>query len=274
MRYFTGRQSHYFVSLAYDSGCHLTTESPEVEVRTKYILYRKAEITKVIIAVDMDCFQKIEQGKSFIPRSSFRLIHHIVSIECGQWNTSHIGNPQGSYKLLILCYNLIEALFRKIYQVHLVDSQHYMLDSQQRYQKCMTSCLSNYSHTGIYQNNSQIGGRTAGYHITGILFVPRSISNDKFTVIGRKVAISHINRNALFTLCFQAIQQQGIINVFAGIAQPLAITLQCIKLILIQFFAIEQQTSDQCRLSVIYRTCCQQTKQILLFILIQKCFYI
>lgn len=31
---------------------------------------------------------------------------------------------------------------------------------------------------------------------------------------------------------------------------------------------------DQCRLSVIYRTCCQQTKQILLFVLIQKCFYI
>lgn len=113
MRYFTGRQSHYFVSLAYDAGCHLTTESPEVEVRTKYILYRKAEITKVIIAVDMDCFQKIEQGKSFIPRSSFRLIHHIVSIECGQWNTSHIGNPQGSYKLLILCYNLVKRSSEK-----------------------------------------------------------------------------------------------------------------------------------------------------------------
>ena len=138
----------------------------------------------------------------------------------------------------------------------------------------MTSCLSDHSHAGIYQNNSQIGRRTTGYHITGILFVPRSISNDKFTVIGRKVAISYINRNALFTLCFQTIQQQSVINVLSCITQPFTIAFQRIELIFIQFLAIEQQTPDQCRLSVVYRTCRQQTQQIFLFVFIQKCFYI
>ena len=149
-----------------------------------------------------------------------------------------------------------------------------MLDSQQRNQEGMTSCLSDHSHAGIYQNNSQIGRRTTGYHITGILFVPRSVSNDKFAVIGREVTIGHINRNALFAFGLQPIQQQSIINVFSCITQPFTIAFQRIELVFIQFLAIEQQTPDQCRLSIVYRTCRQQTQQIFLFVFIQKCFYI
>ena len=60
MRYLTGRQSHHFIPFTYDTGCHLTAKSAEVKIRTKYILYGKAEIIKIIITVDMHRFQKIE----------------------------------------------------------------------------------------------------------------------------------------------------------------------------------------------------------------------
>ena len=135
----------------------------------------------------------------------------------------------------------------------------------------MTTGLGNHTRTGVYQDNCQIGRRATGNHITCILFVSRSIRNDKLTAVGREVAVSHVNRNSLLTLRFQAIEQQSIVYMFA---YTLTVTFQCIQLIFVQFLTVKQQTSDQSRFSVIHRTGSQQSQQVFLFVFIQKGLYI
>ena len=103
--------------------------------------------------------------------------------------------------------NLIEYLFVEIDQVHFIHSQYHMFDTQQRNQISVAAGLRNYTGTGIYQDNSQVGSRTAGYHVTGILFVSRSIGDDKLTVVRTEITVSHVDRNTLFTFGLQAVKQ-------------------------------------------------------------------
>ena len=227
-----------------------------------------------MVIIDLYCFEEVQQRDSFIPRRTFGLVYYVISVQCRKRNTVHIRNTQWFYKLLVFRYDFIEPFFRKVHQVHLIDSQHHMFNAQQRYQKSMATCLSDDTGAGIYQNNCQIGRRATGNHITCILFVSRSIRNDKFTAIGREVTVSHVNRDSLFTLRFQAIEQQSIVYMFACIPYALTVTFQCIQLIFVQFLTVEQQTSDQSRFSVIYRTGGQQSQQVLLFIFVQKSLYI
>ena len=116
----------------------------------------------------------------------------------------------------------------------------------------MTAGLCNHTRAGIYQDNRQIGCRSTRNHISGVLFVPRSIGNDELTVIGTEVAISHINRNTLFTFGLQPVEQQRIIDVFAGVPDTFAVAFQRIQLVFIYFLAIKQQTAYQRRFTVIH----------------------
>ncbi len=97
----------------------------------------------------------------------------------------------------------------------------------------MATCLGNHARTGIHQDDSKVGSRTASDHITGVLFMSRSIGNDKLTVIRTEIAISHINGDPLFTFGFQAVQQQGIIDMITGIPHALAVTFEGIQLVFI-----------------------------------------
>ena len=270
----SGRQCHHCISLADNTRCHFTAETTEVKVRAQHILHRETEIREVMIIIDMNRFEEVQQRDSFIPWCAFGLIHNVVTVQSRKRNTVHIRNTQRFYEFLVFRYNLVEPFLGEVHQVHLIDRQHHVLDAQQRYQKSMTTGLGNHTRTGVYQDNCQIGRRATGNHITCILFVSRSIRNDKLTAIGREVAVSHINRNPLLTLRFQSIEQQSIVYMFACITYTLTVTFQCIQLIFVQFLTVKQQTSDQSRFSVIHRTGSQQSQQVFLFVFIQKGLYI
>ena len=274
VRLLAGGQRHHLVPLAHDAGSHLAAEATEIEVGTQHILHRETEIGKIMVVVYVYRLQEIQQGDALVPRRALRLLHHIVAIQCRKRNAVHIGNAQRSNKLPVLAHNLVEALFRKVHQVHLVDGKHDVLDAQQRHQEGVAACLRDDTRPRIHQDDGKVGGRATGNHVARVLLVPRSVGNDKLTVVGREVAVSHINGDTLLALCLQAIQQQRIVYVVARIAHPLAVALQCVQLVFIQFLAVEQQTAYQRGFTVVHRTGGQQSQQIFLFILIQKSLYI
>ena len=206
-RCFAWRQSHHRISFTDDTAGDLTAEATEVQVRTQYILYRITEIFEITILVDWHCFQEIQQRRSFIPGSAVALIHHIIAIQSRKRDISDIRNIQGFHERLIISDNLIEYLFVEVDQVHFIHSQYHMFDPQQRNQISVAAGLRNYTGTGIYQDNSQVGSRTAGYHVTGILFMSRSIGDDKLTVVRTEITVSHVDRNTLFTFGLQAVKQ-------------------------------------------------------------------
>ena len=122
----------------------------------------------------------------------------------------------------------------------------------------MAAGLRNHTQASINQDYGKIGSRTSGNHIACILFMSRSIGYDKFTVVRGKITVSYINRNTLLTLCFQPVAQQSVIYMVTCIPHTFAVTFQGGKLVLVQLLAVKQQTSYQGRLSIVYRTGCQQ----------------
>ena len=57
---------------------------------------------------------------------------------------------------------------------------------------------------------------------------------------------------ALFALGFQPVKQQRIINIVACVTNAFAVAFECRKLVLVNHFAVEHQSSNQCCFSVIY----------------------
>ena len=132
----------------------------------------------------------------------------------------------------------------------------------------MTTGLRNDSCTGIHQYNGQISRGTAGNHVAGVLFMSRSVGNNKFALVRREITISHVYGDAFFALRFQTVEQQSIIYMVAGIPHTFAVTLQSLQLIFIQFLAVEQKPAYQCGFSVIHRTGRQQAQQIFFLVLV------
>ena len=62
----------------------------------------------------------------------------------------------------------------------------------------MTPRLGQNAFARINQDHRNIGGRGAGGHVAGILFVARRVGNDEFALVGREEAIGDINGDALF----------------------------------------------------------------------------
>ena len=61
----------------------------------------------------------------------------------------------------------------------------------------------------------------------------RSVGDDELTVIGWEVAVGYINGDALFAFRFQAIQQERIVNVLAGISYSFAVAFQRVQLVFV-----------------------------------------
>jgi len=72
--------------------------------------------------------------------------------------------------------------------------------------------LGEYPFAGIHQNNGQIGGGRGGDHVAGVLLVAPGGRNDVFAPPGGKVAVGHVNGNALFTLGLETVGEEGQIH--------------------------------------------------------------
>ncbi|MNC65504.1 hypothetical protein D3C75_1158020 [compost metagenome] len=87
-----------------------------------------------------------------------------------------------------------------------------MLDADQRNQIAVTEGLGQQAFARINKNDRDIGGRSAGHHVAGILLVPRGIGDDELALFSGEKAVGHVDRDALLPLGTQAIDQQSEIQ--------------------------------------------------------------
>ena len=198
-----------------------------------------------MIGMERNGLEEIEQRRTFVPRRTLRLVHHIIAIERTQRETSDILKAERTDKVHIFRHNFIEHRLIEAAKVHLIDGQHHMLDTEQRNKESVAVRLCDNAVAGINEDDSKVGRRSARDHVARVLLVSRRISNDKFALIGREIAISHIDGDTLFALSLQAIEQKGIVDVFASISHALGIALQRGELIFVQFLRVEEQATNQ-----------------------------
>ena len=270
LRGFARRQSHHRVAHTHHTRSHLSAEAAEVEVRAQHVLHRIAEVFIVAVEVDGHGLQVVEQALAVIPRGAVAFLHHIVAIESRQGNAGDIRDAQRLDKLVEVGDNLIKHRLVEVHQVHLVYGKHKVLDAQQGDKVGVTTGLCNHPRTCIHKNDCRIGCRAAGNHIAGVLLVSRSVGDDKLSVVGAEIAISHINGDALLALRLQSVEEQRIVDVLAGITATLAVALKRIELVFINLLTVEKQSTDECRFSVVDTSGGEKPQQVFLFVLVEK----
>ena len=85
----------------------------------------------------------------------------------------------------------------------------------------------------IYQYDGEVSRRTTCDHITRILFVPRCICDDKLALIGGKIAISDVDRDAFFALSLESVEQECVVDVLASVAYALTVAPKRYELVLV-----------------------------------------
>ena len=96
-----------------------------------HILHRETMVHKISIAPDINCFQHFKECRSVIPIHLATAVHHIVTLQCADWNEPHITNIQFFFKRIELFTDIFEYLFAVIHQVHFVDTDQDMRNTQQ-----------------------------------------------------------------------------------------------------------------------------------------------
>ena len=105
----------------------------------------------------------------------------------------------------------------------------------------------------IDQDHRQVGRRRARHHVAGILFVPRRIGDDELALLSVEEAVGDVDRDALFALCGQTIDEKGEVDLRSLGADLLAVRLEGFQLILEDHLAVIEQPPDQRRLAIIHR---------------------
>ena len=157
-------------------------------------------------------FQIRKKSRSFIPVNRIGFLCYIISFRCGNRNNLNCLKIQFTGKFLNLFFDFIKTLFTVINQIHFINSKYKRIDSHQRTNSRMTSCLNQNTLCGINQNNCQIRKGSTYCHVSCILFMTRRICYNKTSLICRKIAVCHVNRNSLLSLCHQSVKQERIIN--------------------------------------------------------------
>ncbi len=112
----------------------------------------------------------------------------------------------------------------------------------------------------VHQQHGELGVGCAGRHIAGILLVARRIGDDEGAPRRREIAIGDVDGDALLALGFQAVEQQGEIDVRSVGAVFFRIAFECGQMIVENEILFVEQAADQGRFAVVDRPAGQKAQ--------------
>ena len=100
----------------------------------------------------------------------------------------------------------------------------------------MATSLLGYAIASIYQNDYELGIRSARNHIAGVLGMTRSIGDDKFAFGSSKVAVGYIDSNPLFAFSTEPVGDDSEVDTIVVLI--FLLLFQCFELVGKNTFAI------------------------------------
>ena len=128
----------------------------------------------------------------------------------------------------------------------------------------MTARLGQHALARVDQNDGHVRGRRAGDHVARVLLVARGVGDDERPPIGRKKPVRDVDRDALFALGGETVDEQREIELAAARADSLRIGGERRELILEEHLRFVQQSPDQRRLAVVHAAAGDEPQQALL----------
>ena len=199
-----------------------------------------------MVVANLHCFQIFQERRTFIPRSSLAAADDVVAFKRGEGDAPHVGDVKRLDKGGEVLDDAVENVLAVVLKVHFVHGKHDVANAEEGAEIGVTLGLSDDAGACIHEDDGEIGGGAAGNHVSRVLLVSRSVGNDELAFVGGEVAIGNVNGDALFALRLQSVAEEGIVNLSrTGISDTAGITLEGRKLVFIEFFRVEKETTDE-----------------------------
>src|SRR5690606_14645502 len=146
-------------------------------------------------------------GRAVVPQHVGAGGDDVVALESGHGNERDVLDPDALGEAAIVVHNFLVDGLGIVDQIHLVDGDDDVLDSDERHQVAVAARLGKYAFARVYHDNGDIGGRCAGDHVARVLFMPRCVGHNELALVSGKGAVGHIARNALLAFGRQAVDE-------------------------------------------------------------------
>ena len=133
----------------------------------------------------------------------------------------------------------------------------------------MATGLDQHALASVDQDDGTIGCRCAGDHVARVLLVTRAICDDELAFLRREKAIGDIDRNALFALGSEPVDQQRKVDVLTLGPDPPAVVFQSGELVFEDHLGIVQQATDQGGFTVIHAAASDEAQHRFVLMLLQ-----
>ena len=100
-------------------------------------------------------------------------------------------------------------------------------------------------------------------HVPRVLLVPGRVGDDELPLLGREVAVGHVDRDALFPLGSKPVDEQRQVGVAALGAVLLAVALDRRELVLVDALGVVEQPADERALAVVHAAAGEEAEELL-----------
>lgn len=229
----------------------------------------ESEVFEVAIGSDIDRFQEIHEGATSVPAHIGAGIDEVFAVESGDRNEVQVGQIEAGRKVSVVAADLFECLLAVSHQVHFVDGHYDVANAEEGNDEAVPFGLSENPVSRVDQDNSEIGGRGPGRHVSRVLFMAGGIGDDELSFCGRKVSVRHIDRDTLLAFGAQAVGHERGIEAAAGRSVDFAFCLELGNLVFVEHLAVVEQASDQGAFSVVDASAGDEAEQFFAFVLLE-----
>src|SRR6267378_7725748 len=268
-RLLPGRERHNGIAGAYNAARNAPSKPAKVCIGPNDALDGEPQALQRIAVRQGHGFQVLEQRWAVVPAHPRAALDHVVSFKRADRDALDVGDSKLGSQSDEVVFQLQKEIFAILGQVHLVHRGKYVFDAQNGSNKRVAPRLRKESFGCVNQNDSQVRRRRACSHVSGVLFVAWRVCNDEFAPRGRKIAVSHVNGDALLAFGAQAIRDQRKIDRSCGTVD--AAPLYRGQLIFVDRLGVVQEPPDQCRLAVVDAPRRCKAKKLGAQVLIEKC---
>ena len=189
--------------------------------------------------------------------------HDILALERTDRHDPHVGHAESADQRDAFVLDCLEHALVETDQVHLVDRDDNVADTEQRDDEGVPAGLHLHATRGVHQDHRQVHGRGAGRHIARVLLVPRAVRDDVLAHFGVEVSVSDVDRDALLALGLQAVHEQREVHRVAGCSPFTAVRGHRRKRVFEDLLRVMQQPPDQRALAVVHAAAGDEAQQVL-----------
>ena len=190
-----------------------------------------------------------QQRRPAVPRHARAPVYHVIAAQRAQGDELQLGRIADlSGKPAEFAANGVEDIFAVLHQVHFVDRDHQVANAQQGGDERVPPRLRQHAMARVDQHDGQVRRGCAGGHIARVLLMPRRVGDDEFALRRRKIAVGHVDGDALLALGAQAVGEQRKIQA----AVRLGGFADARELVFVDRQGVVQQAPDQGRLAIVH----------------------